>query len=335
MTLRKKTLIKLLLLILIMALGSAIYYVSSIYRGLESLNKTSENSPFSEINEAVAVEPPEWLGTEPVNILLMGVDARGTKKGEIPRSDSMMVVSLDPTQKSIHVFSILRDTYTDIAGHGKNRINTAIQHGPQVAMSTVGELLGMPVQYYVYTDFQGFIQLVDAVGGVDFHIEKDMNYESKADKHEFDINLKEGMQHLNGTTALQYVRFRHDAMSDFSRTQRQRDFLKAIAEEMKTTTSIMKLPSILKEVSPYIDTNLSVDDMWKLASLGYQSNVTASEQIPPMKLIEQTYVGRAAVLSVTSKSDLRAFVQDVLHTSEPDSVVDEAGVDQASTSVGK
>lgn len=333
MTLRKKSIVMLLLLIIIILLGSAIYYVLSIYRGLESLNKTPGSSPFSEIGEAVAVEPPEWLGTETVNILLLGVDARGTKKGDIPRSDSMMVVSLDPTQKSIHVFSILRDTYTDIAGHGKNRINTAIQHGPQVAMSTVSELLGMPVQYYVYTDFQGFIKLVDAVGGVDFHVEKDMNYESKADKHEFDINLKEGMQHLDGTTALQYVRFRHDAMSDFSRTQRQREFLKAMAEEMKTTTSVMKLPSILKEVSPYIDTNLSVEDMWKLASLGYQSTVATSEQVPPMKLIEQTYVGRAAVLSVTSKSELREFVQDVIHTSGAASVADEAGVEQASTEV--
>jgi len=333
MTHRKKTLVTLLLLIIIMVLGSVIYYVSSIYRGLESLNKTSGNSPFSQIGEAAEVEPPEWLGTEPVNILLMGVDARGAKKGEIPRSDSMMVVSLDSTKKSIHVFSILRDTYTDIAGYGKNRINTAIQHGPQVAMNTVGELLGVPIQYYVYTDFQGFIKLVDAVGGVDFHVEKDMNYESKADKHEFDINLKEGMQHLDGTTALQYVRFRHDAMSDFSRTQRQRDLLKAMVEELKTTTSIMKLPSILKEVSPYIDTNLSVEDMWKLASLGYESTVTASEQVPPMKLIEQTYVGRAAVLSVKSKSDLREFVQEVIHTSEPDPLVDEANEDQTSTNV--
>ena len=67
-------------------------------------------------------------------------------------------------------------------GYDRNRINTAITHGPNTAMKAVGDLLGIPVQYYVYTDFQGFMKLVDSVGGVDFYVEKDMNYSSKADK---------------------------------------------------------------------------------------------------------------------------------------------------------
>jgi LCP family protein required for cell wall assembly len=298
--------------------GFVIYYFSSVYNGLQGLNKSPENSLFKEVsvNDAQIVEPPQWTGTEPVNILLMGGDARGAAKGEVPRSDSMMVVSLDPIQKRIHVLSILRDTYTEIPEHGKNRINTAITHGPNTAMKAVSDLLGIPIQYYVYTDFQGFIKLVDAVGGVDFYVEKDMHYESKADQHEYDIDLQKGEQHLDGKTALQYVRFRHDAMSDFTRTKRQREFLKAVAEKIKTTTSLMKLPSILDEVSPYIDTNLSVNDMWKLASVGYQSTVGESEQIPPMNLLQQTYIGRAAVLTITSHNDLREFVQGVIHNDD-------------------
>lgn len=311
---KKKRIAMILILIILAIIAFGLYYFTSIYKGLEGLKKTSENSPFAEVmaSEEKVVEPPKWLGTEPVNILLMGVDARGNKKNEIPRSDSMMVVSLDPVQKSIHMFSILRDTYTDIPEHGKNRINTAVTYGPKTAMRAVSDLLGIPIQFYVYTDFQGFIKLVDAVGGVDFHVEKDMTYESKADNHEYDINLKEGDQHLDGKTALQYVRFRHDALSDYSRTKRQRDFADAMVEKMKSTTSIMKLPTILEEVSPYIDTNLSVEDMWQLASVGYKSKMQASEQIPPTKLLEEKYVGRAAVLGVTSSNELKAYVQQVL-----------------------
>lgn len=105
----------------------------------------------------------------------------------------MMVVSLDPLTKKINLFSILRDTYVNIDGYGKERINTAITHGPNAAMQAAGDLLGIPVQYYVYTDFQGFIKLVDAVGGVDFDVEKDMHYTSKADNNEYDIDLKKGI----------------------------------------------------------------------------------------------------------------------------------------------
>ncbi|MCG7381542.1 LCP family protein [Paenibacillus sp. ACRRY] len=330
MSLKKKKIVAVLFILLFCVIAFGLYYFLSIYKGLAGLQKTSANSPFMEVmaQEENVVEPPKWLGTEPVNILLMGVDARGNKKGEIPRSDSMMVVSLNPVKQKINVFSILRDTYTDIPEHGKNRINTAVTHGPKTAMRAVSDLLGIPIQFYVYTDFQGFIKLVDAVGGVDFHVEKDMTYESKADNHEYDIHLKEGEQHLDGKTALQYVRFRHDALSDYSRTKRQRDFANAVVEKMKSTTSIMKLPSILEEVSPYIDTNLSVSDMWQLASVGYKSKMEASEQIPPMKMLKETYVGRAAVLDITSRHNLKEYVRTIIESEDTDFSDEEDAVQQ-------
>ncbi|MNP39772.1 Regulatory protein MsrR [compost metagenome] len=143
-----------------------------------------------------------------------------------------------------------------------------------------------------------------------------MKYTSKADNHEYDIDLKKGFQHLDGTTALQYVRFRHDAMSDYSRTERQRNFLTAVAEKMKTTTSIMKLPSILEKMNPYIDTNLSVEDMWKLATIGYSSQMSASEQIPPMELLVEKNIGGSDVLGVRDEDELKAYVQDVFNKKE-------------------
>lgn len=111
----------------------------------------------------------------------------------------MLVASLDPVKKKISVFSILRDTYVPIPDHGEKRINTAIIYGPNTAMQTVSDLLGIPIQYYVYTDFQGFIKLVDAVGGVDYEVEKDMVYKTVADGPEYDIDLKKDTSILTAT----------------------------------------------------------------------------------------------------------------------------------------
>ncbi|MGM1047024.1 MAG: LCP family protein [Bacillota bacterium] len=312
----KKTIIWTVSIIIAGILGYGTYYVSSIYSGLEGLKKKGEASPFREIEQvdAKAPEPPKWEGKEPVNILLMGVDARGFEEGEIPRSDSMLVASIDPVHKKIHLFSILRDTYTEIPGHSQNRINTAITHGPNTAMKAVGDLLGIPIQYYVYTDFQGFMKLVDSVGGVEFYVEKDMKYSSKADKNEYDIDLKKGMQHLDGNKALQYARFRYDKMGDFTRTERQRELMKAVGKKMQSTTSIMKMPEILNAVSPYIDTNMDVNDMWKLANVAYQSKMKGSEQVPPMKLLVEANIGGAAVLTVKKPDTLKQYVQDVLNS---------------------
>lgn len=312
----KRTLWMVLAVAVVAVIGFAAFYFTSFYNQLDNLQKKGDASPFKNVENVDQVrtpDPPKWEGTDPVNILLMGVDGRGIQEGEVPRSDSMMVVSLDPVKKKIHLFSILRDTYVDIPGYSKGRINTAITHGPNTAMKAAGDLLGIPVQYYVYTDFQGFIKLVDAVGGIDFEVEKDMHYVSNADKHEYDIDLKKGMQHLDGKSALQYVRFRHDAMSDFSRSGRQRAFLEAVASKMQTTTSIARLPSILEQVNPYIDTNLSVNDMWRLANVGYQSIFAGSEQVPPMNMLVEDQVGGADVLTVRSENALQKYVQEVLN----------------------
>lgn len=315
----KRTLITFITLITLTTLFAGGYYFISIANELGDLQKTGEDSPFyniEKVDQDSAIEPPVWEGDEPVNVLLMGVDARGFSEGEIPRSDTMLVASLDPVTKKISLFSLLRDTYTSIPNYGNNRINTAITHGPDIAMQAASDLLGIPVQYYVYTDFQGFIKLVDAIGGVDLEVEKDLYYVSKADNHEYDIDLKQGFQHLDGEKALMYVRFRHDAMSDFSRTERQRKLLRAIADKLTTTSSIARLPSILKEVNPYIDTDLTFNDIWKLATLGAQSSLQASEQIPPMNLIEETRIGGAAVLTVKDPDKLKAYVQEVLGSEE-------------------
>lgn len=309
--------IGLLLLLFIVLPGT--YYAIDLYRSMDKLNDREGNSPLSEFYEAMPTEkrneytPPKWEGKQRVNILLLGVDSRGVKSKEIPRSDSNMVVSIDPSTKKAHLFSILRDTYVNIPGHGKDRFNAAVAiGGPNLAMKTASDLLGLQVQYYVYTDFQGFIKVVDAVGGVEIDVEKNMKYISKADGPEYSIDLKKGLQRLNGHQALQYVRFRHDALSDYARTERQRKFLTALANELQTTSSVLKLPRIIRDIDPYIDTNLTVNDMIKLGMLGMEarSNGIVGEQIPPSHLLQERTIGGASVLTVDPKA-LQKHVQDL------------------------
>jgi len=290
------------------------WWVYSNVDELSNAKKSKEESRFGQFEEKAEYKPPEWEGSERVNVLLMGGDERGLRKGEVARSDSMLVASFDPATKRIHLFSVLRDTHVDIPGFKANRVNAAITlGGPELTMKTIGNLTGLDIQYYVYIDFQGFIQLVDALGGVDFYVEKDMKYSDAADGHVYDIDLKKGQQHLDGDKALQYVRFRHDKLSDFTRTERQRDFLKAIAAKLKSGWNLIMLPDILGKVTPYLETNMTTGDMLKLASLGYKSHQAGSAQIPPMELVVDKKVDGASVLGVRNLDALKGYVQETLN----------------------
>ncbi|XID90531.1 LCP family protein [Paenibacillaceae bacterium WGS1546] len=293
------------------------WWTWSNYKELASAQKPKEESRFGHFQEKPEYQPPEWEGTERVNILLLGGDERGIREGDVARSDTMMIASLDPVTKTIHLMSVLRDTRVEIPGFRDNRANTAITlGGPDLAMKTIGNLTGLDIQYYVYVDFQGFIKLVDAIGGVDFYVEKDMKWTDNADGNQYDIDLKEGYQHLDGDKALQYVRFRYDKLSDFTRTERQRDFLKAVAAKVMNGWNLIKLPEILEEVVPYVETNMSPNDMLKLATLGYRSHQAGSAQIPPMELVYDEDVGGSAMLGVRDRDKLKDYVQEVLAKDE-------------------
>ena len=130
-------------------------------------------------------------------------------------------------------------------------------------MNTISEITGLSIQYYVYTDFQGFISLIDAMGGIEFEVEKRMHYVDRADDPQYILTYSPDFS-SRWNTALQYVRFRKDALSDFTRTERQRNFLTAVVDKVKQTSSVIKLPTLLNSVAPYIETNMGIDDMVKL-----------------------------------------------------------------------
>lgn len=311
-----------LLAILLIGGSTAGYYAYSIAHFASTISTAEQSNPNVDPSGAgkggELPNIPEWDGTEPIHLLLLGTDSRDTNSNG--RSDSMMVATIDPVTKRTYLMSILRDTYVDIPGHGSSRINAAYSYGgAPLAMKTVGNLLGITIDHYVKIDFEGFKSLVDTVDGVDIDVEKDMKYTDSGDGHRYDIDLKKGLQTLDGTHALQYVRFRHDATSDFTRTERQRKFLTALAAKLQSSSSLIKLPDILNGVAPYIETNMPASTMLKLARLGLDINVnrTVKVQIPPHSLLEEKTVHGAAVLG-TDEVQLRKYIKRMLSHSNED-----------------
>ena len=310
-----------ILVIIAIFIGVGVVWGAGVWDSLSKLNKDSKTQLghlLNPDNPEVQVDIPKWEGKERVNILLLGGDARDAADNELARSDSMIVLSIDPVTKQANLMSVLRDTYTEIEGYRNGRINTAITlGGAPLAMKTIGDLVGLEIQYYVYTEFEGFKALVDSIGGVYFDVEKNMKYTDNADKNRYDIDLKAGYQLLDGDKALQYVRFRHDALSDYTRTERQRNFLMAVAKQAASTWNVIRLSEIIEDVSPHIDTNMSVTDMIKLGQLGFDLQIGESGQIPPMELIREVNRGGASVVSYTSKEDIQDYVQELVTYKPP------------------
>jgi polyisoprenyl-teichoic acid--peptidoglycan teichoic acid transferase len=221
------------------------------------------------------VQVPEWSGRERVNILLLGTDQR---EGETsaPRTDTIIVATLDPQTKSAGMVSLPRDLWVTIPGYGNERINAAYElgelskkgGGPELARKTVEHLLGVPIHHYALIGFAGFQKLVDQVGGVVIDVERPIKDDEYPDR-DYSVRrifFQPGLQRLNGEAALWYVRTRH-ADSDFGRARRQQQFLLALRKQALQLNLLPKAPAILATLSDTIKTDLRPSDMLALAHI--------------------------------------------------------------------
>ena len=196
------------------------------------------------------------------NIVVMGCDVR---KEDAGRSDTLFVVMLDKSNKSASLVSVPRDTRVKIKDHGWDKINAAFAYGgPKLTRDTVQEFLGIKLHNYVMVDFQGFKDLVDVVGGVDINVEKRMYYYDPYAN--FEIDLRPGKQHMDGKTAMQYVRYRDDE-GDIGRIRRQQKFIMALYKQMASKNIIAKMPGVSKQVMSMIKTDLSLKEMVELGNV--------------------------------------------------------------------
>lgn len=187
-----------------------------------------------------------------MNILLLGLDPRDQGM----RSDTIMIMTLNRRSGEISIFSIPRDMRVNIPGHGQDKINHAYAYGGiALTRETVEDFLDIEIDYYMTTDFDGFENIIDILGGIDLDVEKKMYYKGI----DVLIDLKPGPQHLDGAQALQYVRWRSDSEADFGRVRRQQQFLKALLQEMIAFKNIIKFPRLLPEIAENIKTDLELN----------------------------------------------------------------------------
>jgi LCP family protein required for cell wall assembly len=216
------------------------------------------------VSSYLSLEATFKVKDRPVNVLLLGVDQTYDDKGEIidglGRADTIILMSMNPRQGKSYIVSIPRDTRVNIPGRGTAKVNAAyVYGGPELIAETVEGLIGMPVDRFVEVDFNGFVGMIDAIGGIEVDVDRNMRYVDKAGGLE--VNIKKGRQVLDGEKALQYVRFRADVLGDITRVGRQQNLLGILIKELATYDNIRKAPELMKIITEYVKTDLSQRDM--------------------------------------------------------------------------
>jgi len=201
------------------------------------------------------------------NILLLGVDSNGDNSDPFKgtRSDTIMIISIEPFSKSVNAVSIPRDSKVYIAdNHGLDKINSAhALGGPELTMKTIKETFGIKVNHYIAVDYDCIKELVSAVGGVPVKVEKRMRYRDRAGH--LNIDLYPGNQVLNADEAVGYLRYRHDAIGDIGRMQRQQWFVRGLVKKLQSPEIIAKVPQLIQLTSKYIRTDMNFYDLSQLA----------------------------------------------------------------------
>lgn len=206
----------------------------------------------------------------PVQILVMGIDrvpssTPGSPEALNGRTDTMLLVRFNPENQTVQLLSIPRDSRVEIPDQGFSKINDAnVLGGPTLAAQVVSQNLnGIAIDRYVRVTTDAFKELVDLVGGIEVYVPEPMVYRDQTQK--LDINLQPGWQTLTGDQAEQFARFRHDRYGDIGRVQRQQMLLKALRQRLQNPLVIPQLPRIIRLLSQYVDTNLSLDEIFALA----------------------------------------------------------------------
>lgn len=208
------------------------------------------------------------LPPEVINVILLGSDSR--VQGKVGRTDTMILVSVNPVSKTVGILSIPRDLWVYIPTHGYDRINTANVWGtlrkypgggPALVKATIEYNFGIPVHYYAAVDLKGFIKLIDTLGGVTIAVECPFP----------DLELEPGIRHMNGQWALAYARSRITS-SDFSRSRRQQQVLLALWDQVLRPETISQIPALWATFQNSVATDMSLDQIIALAHLGTQIN---------------------------------------------------------------
>ena len=222
-----------------------------------------------------------WDGKNRVTILFMGLDFRDWEAGEVPRTDTMILFTLDPVSNTAGMLSIPRDMWVNIPGYDYYKINQAYYFGelhklpgggPGLAMETVKQFLGVNINYYAQVDFEAFVRFIDEIEGVKLDIQEEIEVVIIGSNQK--IKLYPGRVTLPGDIALAYARNRYTAGGDFDRARRQQQVVIAVRDRILTFDMLPLLlsraPVLYRELSSGVRTNMTPDEIFKLARLALQ-----------------------------------------------------------------
>lgn len=225
--------------------------------------------------------PEPWDGKSRVTMLIMGLDYRDWEAGEVPRTDTMILLTLDPVTRTAGMLTIPRDMWVNIPGFDYAKINTAyylgeINHlpggGPGLAVETVKQFLGVPINYYAQIDFSAFVKFIDEIGGVKLVVTEPITVSLIGSNKK--VHIEPGEVSLPGEIALAYARNRYTEGGDFDRSARQIQVIRAVRDRILQYDSLPMLvsraPALYSELSNGIKTNMTLEQVIKLSWLVMQ-----------------------------------------------------------------
>lgn len=254
-----------------------------------SPTQSTESTPTPVVNL------PTWDGTSRINILLLGSDTRGA--GQIGRSDTMILVTINPVTKQVGMLSIPRDLLVSIPNYGQAKINAAYAYGsvtkltgPGLAVATVEYNFGVRIDYFAEVNTMGLASIINTLGGVTLDVPapiKDNQFPGSGSNY-LRVIFHTGLQHMNGTQAVEYARTRHDD-SDFARSVRQQQLLRALRAQAVGLNLLSKAPTLLNQLANTFRTDLSPTQLLELAKLGSTMNSSDIHSYSMLDAISVSY----------------------------------------------
>lgn len=314
---KKRRIFLLIFLILLISLGA---YGFNMYQDIASAVNNMHKSLDREKSDK-REEKVEFDLQDPLSILVVGIDER---EGDSGRTDSMVVLTINPDEKSTNVLSIPRDTRTELIDEDGDsefdKINHAYAYGGiEMSITSIEHFLNIPIDYYAEVNMQGFRDIVDAVGGIDVN-----------NKIEFELDgtyLPEGDLHLDGEEALQYARMRkEDPLGDFGRQERQREVISKVIDKGASLNSLTNYDDILDALEDNIKTNLTLNEIIGI-QLEYKS---AATKINKLEVEGENKRLDDGIWYYIVEDETRQLLSDELrtHLGIPTSTVDSIDADQ-------
>jgi polyisoprenyl-teichoic acid--peptidoglycan teichoic acid transferase len=272
------TAVALVLIVVLVAAGSYLWFRAQVssanQRVTPEVRAALEQKPATSLTTTPTAGPAGGNATttalapspSAMNLLVIGSDRRSDGPSIGGRSDTLMIVHIDPERDYLSVLSLPRDLRVEIPGHGKGKLNTAFgSGGPALAIQTIELATGVDINHYLEVGFDAFTEIVDSLGGV--YVDVDKRYYNPEYYYE-PINIFPGYQLLNGADALDYVRYRHDSNMDFGRMDRQQQFMSALREQAMGWDLPFKMPGVISALFRNATTDLSANDFLRLAKWG-------------------------------------------------------------------